>query len=169
MSSWGGGFSLEIPANAKHPKEAFQFISWMATQGVQTWAKEQNDIPGNIAAVNAVAATNPLFKQVFSRPRPALHDPDLTLRTFSFPSGHAMGATAVYGALAIVVARRLRGTVWAPVAVAAAVVLVLLIGASRVYLGAHYPSDVVAGFLLGLLWLLVCVLALTIYDRRHAL
>ena len=111
---------------------------------------------------------NPLFKEFFSRPRPALHDPDLTLRTFSFPSGHAMGSAAVYGALAIVLVRRLRGTVWAPLVVAAAVLVVLLIGASRVYLGAHYPTDVVAGWILGLAWLLVCVLALTIREARRS-
>ena len=110
---------------------------------------------------------NPLFKEFFSRPRPAIHDPDLTLRTFSFPSGHSMGSAAVYGALAIVVARHARGTVWAPLAVAAATLIVLLVGASRVYLGAHYPTDVVAGWILGLAWLLVCVLALTIYERRR--
>jgi undecaprenyl-diphosphatase len=108
---------------------------------------------------------NPLFKEFFSRPRPALHDPDLTLRTFSFPSGHSMGSAAVYGAITIVLVRRLRHTVWAPVVVAAATLLVLLIGASRVYLGAHYPTDVVAGWILGLAWLLVCVLVLTIYER----
>ncbi len=111
---------------------------------------------------------NPLFKEFFSRPRPALHDPDLTLRTFSFPSGHAMGSAAVYGALAIVLARRLRGTVWAPLVVATTVLVVLLIGASRVYLGAHYPTDVVAGWILGLAWLLVCVLALTIREGRRS-
>ncbi|MGE5676357.1 MAG: ABC transporter substrate-binding protein [Mycobacterium leprae] len=64
MSSWGGGFSLEIPAGSKHPAEAFKFISWLATQGVQTWATEQNDIPANLNAVNAIAANNPLFKQI---------------------------------------------------------------------------------------------------------
>jgi undecaprenyl-diphosphatase len=109
---------------------------------------------------------NPLFKEYFSRPRPAFHAPDLTLRTFSFPSGHSMGSAAVYGALAIILARRLRGTVWAPVVVAVAAVIVLLVGASRVYLGAHYLTDVVAGFVLGLAWLLACVLVLTILERR---
>jgi membrane-associated phospholipid phosphatase len=110
---------------------------------------------------------NPLFKEFFSRPRPTIHDPDLTLRTFSFPSGHSMGSAAVYGALAIVIVRRVRGTVWAPVVVASTVLLVLLIGASRVYLGAHFPTDVVAGWILGIAWLLVCVLALTIYERAR--
>jgi undecaprenyl-diphosphatase len=111
---------------------------------------------------------NPVFKEFFSRPRPTIHDPDLTLRTFSFPSGHSMGSAAVYGALAIVLVRRLRGTVWAPLVAAAAVLIVLLVGASRVYLGVHYPTDVVAGWILGLAWLLVCVLALTIRAARRA-
>ncbi|MGZ8694249.1 MAG: phosphatase PAP2 family protein [Gaiellaceae bacterium] len=119
-------------------------------------------------ALAGVLVVNPLFKEYFSRPRPAFHDPDLTLRTFSFPSGHSMGAAAVYGALAIVVARHMRGTVWGPVAVAVAAVVVLVVGVSRVYLGAHYPTDVVAGFALGLAWLLACVLVLTILERRRA-
>ena len=118
-------------------------------------------------ATTGALVINPLFKHYFSRPRPRFHDPDLTLHTFSFPSGHAMGSAAVYGALAIVVARRVRGTVWAPLAVAAAALIVLLVGASRVYLGAHYPTDVVAGWILGLGWLLVCVLALTVHERRR--
>jgi undecaprenyl-diphosphatase len=51
---------------------------------------------------------------------------------------------------------------------AAAVLIVLLVGASRVYLGVHYLTDVVAGWILGLAWLLVCVLALTIREARRA-
>jgi membrane-associated phospholipid phosphatase len=135
---------------------------------VLLWRRGARADAALVAAATAGALiVNPLFKQFFSRPRPALHDPDLTLRTFSFPSGHSMGSAAVYGALAIVLVRRVRGTVWVPVVIAAAVVLVALIGASRVYLGAHYPTDVVAGWILGLAWLLVCVLALTIYERRR--
>ena len=108
--------------------------------GILAWRRAWADALLVAMATAGALVINPLFKEFFSRPRPAIHDPDLTLRTFSFPSGHAMGSAAVYGALAIVLARRLRGTVWAPLVVAAAVLIVLLVGASRVYLGVALPD-----------------------------
>jgi undecaprenyl-diphosphatase len=138
-----------------------------AAVAILVWRGARADAILVALALAGVLLLNPLFKEFFSRPRPAFHDPDLTLRTFSFPSGHSMGSAAVYGALAIVLARHLRGTVWAPVVVGVAAVVILLVGASRVYLGAHYPTDVVAGFVLGLAWLLACVLVLTILERRR--
>ena len=68
--------------------------------------------------------------------------------SFSFPSGHALFATAFYGSFAIVVSAGLSGGSRALVWVTA-VTLVLAIGASRIFLGVHYPSDVIAGFLAG--------------------
>ena len=121
-----------------------------------------------VAALAGAAILNPLAKQAIARPRPAYHDPHLVLTTYSYPSGHAMGTTAVYGALAFIAARRLRAGPRATVAVVAAAGIVVLIATSRVYLGAHYLSDVVGGVLLGSAWLLVCVLALTVRERRAA-
>lgn len=60
MASWGGGFVLELPANSKNPKEAFEFAKYMATEGAAIWAKEQNDFPGAKAAAETV--TTPAFK-----------------------------------------------------------------------------------------------------------
>ena len=81
---------------------------------------------------------------MFTRARPAL-EPTIPLpESYSFPSGHAMTGLAVYGALAAVIIHRVpraRAAV-----LAAAVPLVLAIGVSRVYLGVHWPSDVLAGF-----------------------
>ena len=76
---------------------------------------------------------------------------------WSFPSGHAMGATTAYGMLAYLVALRYREHP-GPV-VAAAVLIILLIGASRMYLGVHYFSDVAGGFLAGAGWLAICISA----------
>ncbi|HSD85924.1 MAG TPA: phosphatase PAP2 family protein, partial [Kofleriaceae bacterium] len=83
---------------------------------------------------------NPLLKTIFSRARPTLFEVITRPETFSFPSGHAMSAMAVYGGLAAVVIA-LRPT-WRPIAVIAATILVFGIGISRVYLGAHWPFDV---------------------------
>ena len=97
-------------------------------------------------AVSQMTVT--VLKVTMERPRPeqteALADPS----GFSFPSGHAATAVAVYAVLALVAARGLTGV--ARLAVAGAGTLaVIAIGASRVYLGVHYPTDVVAGWLVG--------------------
>jgi membrane-associated phospholipid phosphatase len=110
---------------------------------------------------------NGAMKVAFERPRPAFRDPQLNLHTFSFPSGHAMVSTTVYGALTIVVLRRLRSGKARAAVIAAAALLVGLIGFSRIYLGVHYVTDVLAGVTLGLAWLSLCVLAITIAERRR--
>lgn len=93
-----------------------------------------------------------IVKVVVSRARPSLVDPVATAHGKSFPSGHAMSSTLVYGALLLVflpaIGRRFR-----PYVVGAAVVLVTAIGFSRLALGVHYISDVVGGVVLGLAWL----------------
>ena len=110
---------------------------------------------------------NITMKAVFERPRPEFRDPHLNLQTFSFPSGHAMVSTAVYGAIAIIALRRIPRPASRVAIIAAVALLVGLIGVSRVYLGAHYVSDVLAGMALGLAWLTLCVLAITVRDRHR--
>jgi membrane-associated phospholipid phosphatase len=104
------------------------------------------------------------LKLGFRRDRPFFTDPLATENTFSFPSGHATVSLAVYGALAVVVARRLRGRARLA-ALAAAAVLVSLIGFSRLYLGVHFLTDVLAGLAAGMAWLAVCVVALDLHRR----
>ena len=96
-----------------------------------------------------------VLKGVFQRTRPELFDSGYQASFYSFPSGHATVAVGFYGMLTVILAYRLRGAArWA--VAACGVLVVLLIGFSRLYLGVHYPTDVVAGFLAALLWL-VCV------------
>ncbi|WP_236707874.1 phosphatase PAP2 family protein [Brevibacillus choshinensis] len=93
---------------------------------------------------------NELLKAVFARPRPTdfhlIPLPD----SFSFPSGHAMIAPAFYCMLAYLVSRWLGGKAWPTVIQAATILMVILLGASRVYLGVHYFSDVLTGFCLAM-------------------
>lgn len=96
---------------------------------------------------------NTLLKGWFERPRPSVAQWVTDVHSASFPSGHAMSAMVVYGSVAYLVARldprrRMRHTTWT-----LAVLVILAIGLSRMYLGVHYPSDVIAGFLGGIAWL----------------
>lgn len=93
-----------------------------------------------------------VVKEAVNRARPSLLDPVATAHGKSFPSGHAMSSTFVYGSLVLVflpaVRRRLR-----PVLLALTAALVAAIGFSRLALGVHYITDVVGGVVLGLAWL----------------
>ena len=106
-----------------------------------------------------------LLKALFARPRPYVEEPLLLETYYSFPSGHAMEAVVLYGMLAYFAVLALR-TWWARAAVAFGTsLLVILIGISRMYLGVHYFSDVVAGFAAGGVWLSICIMAMEFVRR----
>lgn len=107
-------------------------------------------------AVPIVVAVGGLIKLLVERARP-VSDYSANLATFSFPSGHSTGSMVAFGLLAYFAYMKLPG-VWG-VGLAALLLLVpIAVGISRVYLGAHYPSDVLAGWLLGLVGLAVIIL-----------
>lgn len=88
------------------------------------------------------------FKLLYQRPRPSIEHL-VYAGGFSFPSGHAMGSMLIFGSLLIVCHQRIKSRPLQVAVDALFVTLILLIGLSRVYLGVHYPSDVLAGFILG--------------------
>jgi membrane-associated phospholipid phosphatase len=112
------------------------------------------------------AVFNFALKVLFERPRPSFQDESLTLNTFSFPSGHASVSVAVYGAFAIIVLRDVRAWRGRALVLGTLAVLLALIGFSRIYLGAHFFSDVLAGYSLGTAWLMICVLGVTVHEHR---
>lgn len=105
-------------------------------------------------------ALNMLLKLVFARIRP-VHDGIVPAEGYSFPSGHSSGSVVVYGMLAYL-AMRLLPPRWHVPAALAVSALAATIGASRMFLRVHYPSDVLAGFALGAAWLAVCVVSVEV-------
>lgn len=111
---------------------------------------------------------NVLLKYVFQRTRPQFDDPLVSLLSYSFPSGHTVAATLFYGVLAAYLCVMLpRWRTRALVAVAACG-MVALVAFSRIYLGAHYLSDVLAAVAEGCAWLAICITASATLRRRRA-
>jgi undecaprenyl-diphosphatase len=106
---------------------------------------------------------NDKLKLLVQRPRPGFDWAEVWPET-SFPSGHSMNSFVVYLAIALVV-WRLGGRRPGIVALVLAIVLVVSVGISRIYLGAHWLSDVIGGYLAGALWLLLLVAAWTLVSR----
>jgi len=107
------------------------------------------------------------LKQFYNRPRPLFRDPAVFEDTLSFPSGHSLASLIAFGLLAYVLVLILP-RVWMRVAVVVLLgLLVLSIGFSRAYLGAHYLTDVLGGFAVGGCWLAVCISGLETIRRRR--
>jgi undecaprenyl-diphosphatase len=114
---------------------------------------------------------NNLLKVGYSRPRPQLFDWVAPALSWSFPSGHAMSAAAVYGTVAYLAARLQKRHIHRVITMVCAVVLICMIAITRLYLGVHYPSDVIAGVIIGLAWAAFCMAtleAIQVYARRRA-
>ena len=109
---------------------------------------------------------NDVLKAGFQRSRPEPLSTFIAAQQYSFPSGHAMVAAAFYGYLAFLSWRLLTGG-WRLLMVAGFVLLVLAIGLSRIYLQAHYFTDVLAGYLCGLVWVDACIIGSRVLVLRH--
>ncbi len=119
-----------------------------------------------LVAVLGGEGLNLLLKELFARPRPHFAHPLVVETSHSFPSGQAMESMVVYGMLTYFAVLTLRGRGKRAVSVGGAIVLVILIGFSRLYLGAHYVSDVVGGFVAGGAWLSAVITGWEVMRRR---
>ncbi len=108
---------------------------------------------------------NLVLKLFFDRPRPSVITWGTNAVSSSFPSGHAMSATIVYSTVAYLAARLFK-RVWPRwVILVIATIVIAAISISRLYLGVHYPSDVVAGSIIGLSWAAFCMATLEAVQR----
>jgi membrane-associated phospholipid phosphatase len=103
---------------------------------------------------------NVLLKHIFHRTRPYFENPIVVLTTYSFPSGHTIMATVFYGTCCVLIWSRVRDWKWRIAATVVATALIFLVGFSRIYLGAHYLSDVVAAMLEGVAWITSSIVAI---------
>lgn len=106
------------------------------------------------------------LKGLFERPRPMATQTLVLLDVYSFPSGHSVIAGALYPMLGALVAQVVDGRRLKAYCVACGVLVMVLVGASRIYLGVHYATDVLAGFCLGLAWALLSGLVMARLRRQ---
>lgn len=119
-----------------------------------------------LASVAGGVAISQAMKWAFGRPRPELVPHGAEVYTASFPSGHSMMSAIVYLTLGALLARTQSGQRVKVYILSIAVVLTVLVGVSRVYLGVHWPTDVLAGWALGGVWALACWLAMLWLQER---
>jgi membrane-associated phospholipid phosphatase len=145
LLSWAGSAYSLVPLNAL----IFAYLVLKRRRGTAAFW---------LLAVAGAALLNFIAKHAFLRTRPTLWSSISPEITYSFPSGHSMNTMAVVVALTVL----LWNTGWRQVTLATGACFVLLVGLSRMYLGVHYPSDILAGWAASCFW----VLGLTIVSKK---
>jgi membrane-associated phospholipid phosphatase len=128
--------------------------------------KRWNQLVLLFMSVGGASLLNLALKNAFQRARPDYYRPFIDAAGFSFPSGHTMISTAFFGIIAYLVFITFRDQKFRNPVIIGCFVLSALIGFSRLYLGVHYLTDVLAGWAGGLAWLIVCILCSRLYDHK---
>jgi undecaprenyl-diphosphatase len=132
------------------------------------WRGERDRLPGLMLVVPGGIVLNTVLKFAFHRARPHFLDPIVTLTTYSFPSGHVAGSTLFYGFVAVLLIDHTRSRIRQVTVVIGALLMVGLVAASRMYLGAHFLSDVLAAFFESFAWLGFCLVGIHVIRQRMA-
>ncbi|MEH7413814.1 phosphatase PAP2 family protein [Neobacillus drentensis] len=119
-----------------------------------------------IASILGSAALNTLLKHLFHRIRPNLHR-IIDIGGFSFPSGHAMNAFSVYVIITFLLWRHIPRKWGRTLLILFSFFMILAIGVSRIYLGVHYPSDIVGGYFASGFWLAIAIWTFQFYKEKR--
>lgn len=142
----------------------FVIVIVVVTLVLLLWRRQRTEAKIFAIACLGALILNQGLKLFFAKPRPALWTPLIVEKSFSFPSGHALGSLVLYGFLAYLLAIQYpKRSRWI---YSLTFVLVIAIGISRLYLGVHWFTDIAAGYAVGLLWLVVCITMLKLQMRR---
>lgn len=149
---------VAILLGVTHLNSTFGIAAWsLAFAGVLGRLREWMWMLTLALAVGGGMLVNLLLKAAYERMRPRFDLPLLELSSYSFPSGHTAAAVAFYGVLAAFLVSRTRDRAKRAACVAVAIAAVTLVAFSRIYLGAHYLSDVVAAACSSTAWLVLCL------------
>lgn len=182
-----------IPENGTMVRVDMAVATWLQVHGTErgetifSWTSQLGDTVAGVIVVGAVivlslrrdwrraialavtCGAGPLLaamlKLIFQRARPSFASEFVTGGSWSFPSGHAMNALIIYGAFAYWLSARFPSR--RLIIACSALSIVLLVGFSRLYLGVHYLSDVIAGYTAGTVWLIVCITGYRFAQHRR--
>lgn len=145
---------------------AFQILLIIAVGGYLAMRRARRALLLLVVAIGGGFAISMSLKNVFARPRPNLVPHGSIVYTASFPSGHSMMSTVTFLTLAVMLARIEPRKRIKAFFLSLAFLLALVVGLSRVYLGVHWPTDVLAGWCLGLVWATICWLVMHTLQRK---
>ncbi|PKG23398.1 phosphatase PAP2 family protein [Niallia nealsonii] len=148
----------------------FGSIKWIATVLIiiaclLCWKKKYALAIFLLGASGLGALLNKGLKWFFKRERPDIL-PIVIEKSYSFPSGHSMGSLLFYGSLAFVVLHLMKPSKLRKIAVFVFCLFILLIGISRIYLGVHFPTDVLGGYSVGMAFLFICIIVFHYYEEK---
>ena len=133
----------------------FLFVATTIAVLFMIWARWKREAILFPITMIGAGLLNTTLKLSFQRARPVPFFDLLAPRTYSFPSGHALASFCFYGVFAALLVARIENRKWHLLLWLSAAIIVLLIGLSRIYLGVHYTTDVLAGYAAALIWVLV--------------
>ncbi|MED4205141.1 phosphatase PAP2 family protein [Neobacillus mesonae] len=119
-----------------------------------------------VMAIAGTAIINVLLKHFFHRVRPDFHRL-IEVSGYSFPSGHAMSAFTVYVMISFLLWRHITNRAGRSILILFSILMILAIGISRIYLGVHYPSDIVGGYLASSVWVSMAIFFFQYYKERR--
>jgi membrane-associated phospholipid phosphatase len=133
--------------------------------GILWWHRDYKEAKIFIIACLGAFVLNTGLKLVFTKPRPQLWTRLISETSYSFPSGHALGSLVLYGMIAYLLA--IHYPKFSLLIYTLIVIFIAAIGISRLYLGVHWPTDIIAGYGVGFLWLMICITMLKLEKMRQ--